>query len=461
MNTLRNKLILSYVLLALFIVASIGLVFNVFLEKLFIGYAIRKQEKQMEQLVASVNAGVSQNFTRGIPPYNQDMFETIGKTALDNGMILHISANGGEVDWDIRHHHLEECQIVLEHARYNMRSVNPKLEGEYQEQKFSLGNDAGIVTIGFYGPYNFNDEDVNLITTINRILINITISSLLLAIGIGVFMAKRLSLPIADVIGITKRIADGDFGARISTQPKTKEIRELVVSVNELSSRLDRVEQMKRRLASDVAHELRTPLTNLLSQTEAMIDGILTPDPKHLQCFYSEIDRLSALVGDLQKLTDIEDASIKLDKKWIIVKPFLDEIVHSFRIELDKKSLAVSLYCPPSLRAYADEMRLTQVFVNILSNAVKYSPERGLISIQAQSENQTTVFSVRDNGCGISEEDLPFIFERFYRADKSRTRNTGGAGIGLAITKALVTAHGGQICAESSINQGTMIRFCI
>jgi signal transduction histidine kinase len=444
-------------LLALFIVASIGLVFNVFLEKLFMGYAVRKQEKQMEQLVASVN----QNFVSGAPPDNREMFEMIGKTALDNGMILHINAFGGEIDWDIRHHYLEECQIVLEHAKYNMHSVNPDLEGEYQEQKFSLRNDAGIVTIGFYGPYNFNDEDVSLITRINRILINITVCSLLLAIGIGVFMAKRLSSPIADVISITKRIADGDFGAQIAAQTKTKEINELVVSVNDLSSRLDRVEQMKRRLASDVAHELRTPLTNLLSQTEAMIDGILTPDKKRLQCFYSEIDRLSALVGDLQKLTDIEDASIKLDKKWIIVKPFLDEIVHSFQVKLDKKSLVLSLYCLPSVRVYADRIRLTQIFVNILSNAVKYSPERGLISIQAQSEDQTTVFTVRDNGCGISEEDLPFIFERFYRADKSRTRSTGGAGIGLAIAKALVAAHGGLICAESSINQGTTIKFRI
>jgi signal transduction histidine kinase len=457
MNNLRNKLIFSYAILALFIVAIIGFVFNVFLEKLFMKYAVSKQEKQMEQLVASVN----RNFMDGVLSYSQDIFEMIGKTALDSGMILHIRANGGEIDWDIRRHYLEECQIVLEHAKYNMHSVNPKLVGEYQEEKFSLRNDVGTVTIGFYGPYNFNDEDVSLIATINRILINIAVCSLLLAVGLGVFMAKRLSAPIADVIGVTRKIANGDFGAQIAVKSKTKEIKELVASVNELSSQLNRVEQMKKRLASDVAHELRTPLTNLLSQTEAMIDGVLVPDKKHLQSFYSEIDRLATLVNDLQRLTDIEDESIKLDKTMICVKQFLKEIIHSFQFEMDKKNLSVSLDCPLSLRVCADKVRLHQILVNILSNAVKYSPENGVITVQVYPQSQKVTFIVRDNGCGISKEDLPFIFERFYRADKSRTRNTGGAGIGLAITKALVAAHGGEICAESSINQGTTIKFCI
>ena len=457
MATLRNKLIFSYSILALLIVAVISLVLNVFLDKVFTEYAISKQQRQMQQLVSRVN----QNFRNSIPSYRQELFEVIGKTALENGMILHVSTSSGEIDWDVRRHYRDQCQIVLDHAKFNMHSINPNLEGRYQEQNFLLGNNWGTITIGFYGPHNFTDEDVNLITTINRMLINITIGSLLLAVVIGFFMARVFSLPLGQVLAATQKIAKGEFGTRIATKSRTKEIHDLVTSVNEMAGRLDKMEKMKRRLTSDVAHELRTPLTNLKSQTEAMIDGILEPDQNRLSAFYAELERLDTLINDMQKLTDVEDDSLKLTREHFGIEPFLDNIIRSFQLELQKKRLAVTVDCPPELQVNADKVRLHQVFVNILSNAVKYSPEDSCISISAVPDKEQVVFTVVDTGCGISEEDLPFIFERFYRADKSRTRNTGGSGIGLAISKALVEAHGGRISAASASDTGTAFTFSI
>jgi len=208
MATLRNKLIFSYSILALLIVAVISLVLNVFLDKVFTEYAISKQQRQMQQLVSRVN----QNFRNSIPSYRQELFEVIGKTALENGMILHVSTSSGEIDWDVRRHYRDQCQIVLDHAKFNMHSINPNLEGRYQEQNFLLGNNWGTITIGFYGPHNFTDEDVNLITTINRMLINITIGSLLLAVVIGFFMARVFSLPLGQVLAATQKSPRGNSG---------------------------------------------------------------------------------------------------------------------------------------------------------------------------------------------------------------------------------------------------------
>jgi signal transduction histidine kinase len=457
MITVRNKLIISYILLALVIIAVIGIILNIFLEQVFAEYAIKKQQRQMNQIVTHIN----QDFRYDTPIFRQEVFEVIGRTALENGMILHVSTSSGEIDWDAKNHYREQCRIVLEHAKYNLHSVNPSLEGKYQEQNFLLGHNVGTVTIGFYGPYNYSDDDVSLIITINKVLINITIGSLLLAIGIGVYMARRLSLPLTEVLKATKKIAKGEFGTRIDMNSKTKEIHDLMVSVNDMAGHLHKLEQMKRRLTSDVAHELRTPLANLQSQAEAMIDGYLEPDKKRLQSFYAEIERLNTLINDLQKLTDIDDESIKLNKEFFSVESFLANIVCFFQLDLERKHLTLSVACPTDLQVHADKVRVHQILVNIVSNAVKYSPEHGIIHIRACPKSQKIEFCVEDNGCGISEEDLPFIFERFYRADKSRTRNTGGSGIGLAITKALVEAHGGRIHAQSAINQGTSLTFCI
>lgn len=456
MNTLRNKLICTYALIALFIVITVSILFNVFMQRLFMEYAQNKQEKQLEQIVQQVN----QSFRRNGQAYSQELFEVIGSAALQNGMILHINSNEQEIDWDIRQHRLEQCKLVLEHAEYNMHSVAPHLSGGYQEQSFLLGDGNGTITVGFYGPYNFNDDEVFLITTINRILVGITISSLLLAVLIGVYMAQKLMVPISDVINTTRRISMGELGIQASTNSKTKEISELVTSVNEMSSRLNQIERIKRRLTSDVAHELRTPISNIRSQTEAMIDGVLLPDKARLMGISNEIDRITAIVNDLRKLDDIEDNTSALNKERIEVESFLSEIIQVFQVELEKKRLSVSVQCAPVL-AYADRIRLAQIVTNILSNAIKYTPENGSIWVKAYHENDFAVFSIADNGCGISKEDLPYIFERFYRADKSRTRSTGGSGIGLAITKALVEAHGGRIWADSELRKGTAIQFTI
>ena len=190
------------------------------------------------------------------------------------------------------------------------------------------------------------------------------------------------------------------------------------------------------------------------------MDGILPTDTARLQSIYSEIERLTQIVNDLQKLTDVE-ADVMLNRTIVGVYSIFETISRSFEFEFAKKGVSLSFECEPTLSLVADHDRMIQIFGNLVSNAMKYTPRGGSIAITACRDMRNVLFSVKDTGCGIPEQDVPYIFERFYRADKSRTRSTGGAGIGLAITKALVSAHGGQIKVKSKVDEGTEFIFSL
>jgi signal transduction histidine kinase len=256
---------------------------------------------------------------------------------------------------------------------------------------------------------------------------------------------------------------------RIPDQYKTRELAELSRSLNELAAELEEAERRQMRLSSDIAHELRTPLTCLQGNLEAMIDGVYKPDQEHLESCHEEIMRLISLVQDLNTLTLFEwetgylsgeggsDVSYgrakNLHKTEFDLAKLLRITAEQFRTAANEKGIEIKLNLIES-PITADYDRLKQVFINLLSNAVKYT-DRGSITIAIGEGAGGWVVTIADTGIGIPESDLPHIFERFYRSDKSRSRRTerfgtGGAGIGLTIAAAIVQAHGGTIGAESS-----------
>jgi signal transduction histidine kinase len=224
--------------------------------------------------------------------------------------------------------------------------------------------------------------------------------------------------------------------------------------IRQYTDALKQQELLRKRLTSDVAHELRTPLTAVSSHLEAMIDGLWEVTPARLQSCYEEIGRISGLVADLEQLAKTENENLRLSKTEVDLLELAHTVVNNFETEAAKKKLSVSVDGEKTV-IFADKDRLNQVLTNLLSNAIKYTPENGEIQITANNTEKSGIITVADNGIGIPEGDLPFIFERFYRADKSRTRSTGGAGIGLAIAKSIVEAHGGKIEAKSEPGQGS------
>ena len=210
----------------------------------------------------------------------------------------------------------------------------------------------------------------------------------------------------------------------------------------------EKQEDVRRQLTSDVAHELRTPVANVSSQLEAMIEEVWEPTKERLQSCYDELGRISGIISDLEKLRQIEASNMVLEKEPVDLLELAQAVKTAFEPELAKKKLTCMVTGESAIIS-GDQRRLHQVIFNLVSNAVKYSTESGQILIDIHNSGKNVQLTVKDQGIGIAKEDIPLIFERFYRTDRSRNRKTGGAGIGLTIVKAIVLAHGGNISVES------------
>jgi len=225
-------------------------------------------------------------------------------------------------------------------------------------------------------------------------------------------------------------------------------------TINRLAETLGQQEVLRKRLTADVAHELRTPLATLQSHLEAMVDGIWQPNIDRLSSCHEETIRLAKLVGDLEQLARYEGENPVLDKQPFDLANLLQRIATNFAGEFRNQNVTLTVQPSPQL-VEADEDKVSQIFVNLVANALKFTPSGGAVAITMTGTEQQVTVSVRDTGIGIAGEDLPYIFERFYRADKSRHRLTGGSGIGLAIVKSLVEAHHGSITVTSEPGRGS------
>jgi signal transduction histidine kinase len=240
------------------------------------------------------------------------------------------------------------------------------------------------------------------------------------------------------------------------------EIGELASAFNTMSDRLARLEQARRNMVSDVAHELRTPLSCILGYLEALQDGVTSPTPDLIAPLYEEASLLRRLVMDLQELALAESGQLKLERHSILLPDLVEQAVSVFQRQAVHSSLVIHVDIPQDLPPiFADSERIGQVLRNLLKNAISYTPEQGLITICASAHNALIHVTVSDTGIGIEPEHLPYLFDRFYRTDRSRTQDMGGAGLGLAIVKYIVEAHGGHIWAESTPGKGAAFIFTL
>ncbi|MDR0876136.1 MAG: HAMP domain-containing protein [Clostridiales Family XIII bacterium] len=282
--------------------------------------------------------------------------------------------------------------------------------------------------------------------------------SVIFSVAMSFILARQISHPIVKAAAVTEQIAAGDYDVRFESPTKTTELHDLVEAVNHLAGALSKQETLRRQLTADVAHELRTPLTTLGTHLEAMTEGVWEPTPDRLNSCHEEILRLGKMVSDIERLERAEADDLQLDKTETDLFALAQSVTDNFAGELSKKNLRLDL-CGEASIVSVDKDRIAGVIGNLISNAVKYTPDGGGIRITVEDKDKAGILTIEDTGIGISETDLPYIFERFYRADKSRTRGTGGAGIGLAIAKSVVTAHGGEVTAQSEPGQGS--RFTI
>lgn len=449
---MRTKLSLSYVSVALISVFLISVLANLLLDKHFKEYIIQKQERKNKEIVSLV----SRQFKVG-NEWNMQAIENICISALEQGMIIKLKDSSEKVIWDARLHDNELCEQMLAHIEQNMSSRYPNWKGMYVEDIYPITyklSKVGEIIIGYYGPYYFNDSDLAFINTLNKALIGVGVFSLFLSLLLSSVMSKRLSTPISRVITTAQMISKGYFEDRITEQSSTKEIAQLTETINNLAETLENQELLRKRLTADVAHELRTPLATLQSHMEAMIDGIWEPSTERLKSCHEEIMRINRMVGDLEKLARYESENLILTKTSFDISELIRHIIRNFENEFLNKDIDIEFIGEEEI-VEADRDKISQVIINLISNAVKYTPQGGKVEVLVKGSHDVTEITVKDTGKGIPPEDLSRIFERFYRADKSRNRMTGGAGIGLTIAKAIIEAHKGKIQVKSEVNEGT------
>jgi len=303
--------------------------------------------------------------------------------------------------------------------------------------------------------YNISPDSSHhmFVSSVHRYLVWSSIAAIVLAVALSFLLVKRALGPLTQMTGIATRISLGDYSGRAPIITRD-EVGQLAEAFNGMAESLQRIEQLRKTMLMDVAHELRTPLTNIQGYLEALIDKVATPSRKNFELLLEETMRLVHLVEGVLRLAEADAARTDLHITKIQLSDVIARVMEQFKPQFDKNSLKVETnYIKDKNRLHADLDKISQVISNLLQNALQYTPTGGTVRVFMESltGERKVVFS--NTGGELAEEDLPFIFERFYRAEKSRSRDHGGAGIGLAIVKELIEAHKGRIGAEVYDNE--------
>lgn len=454
--SLRVKLTMAFIIFAVILIGIVTVFANFVMKKQFESYTVNKLDKSVQDMLSEVEG----RFTN-VENRNAEAIEDIGVRALGEGLMLRVKNEAGTVLWDAWEHNNGFCTEMLQHIAMNMTSYDSNFQGSYQEEAYPVlvdGQPVGSIEVGYYGPYFYSETDIQYLEDLNKFLLITGGGSLLLCLFLGALIARRLTQPIASVIAAAGRIAKGDLGSRITEKSTTSEIADLTDSINSMAQELSEQEQLRKRLTADVAHELRTPLATLQSHMEAMIDGIWEAEPKRLISCHEEILRMTKLVGELQTLSQYDSETLTLQKERMDVSELVRRVAKNFENEFQTKDISLDFSGSEAWVA-ADKDKISQVLVNLISNALNYTPSGARVTISTDTTADEISITVSDTGIGISDSDLPYIFERFYRTDKSRNRATGGSGIGLTIAKNIITAHGGRMEVHSQVNRGSSFTF--
>jgi two-component system, OmpR family, sensor histidine kinase BaeS len=284
-------------------------------------------------------------------------------------------------------------------------------------------------------------EDTLVVVLIVAVAVAVVLAVLLAAIA-----GRWLALPLRNLSAAARRIAEGEIGGQIP-RGAGEELTSLTDSFNQMSASLLEQERLRRELVSNAAHELRTPLTNLKGYLEGMRDGVISADRATLESLWEETERLVRLSESLDRL---EEDDPPIERHDVDLARAIETAVALARPAAARKDLSWSVDVAPNLAARANPDHLAQVLANLLQNAVRYTPDGGTISVSADERSDDVLVTIANTGTAISPEELPRVFERFYRVDRSRDRRSGGAGIGLAIVKQLVERAGGRVGAQSA-----------
>lgn len=449
---LNKKLILSLVSLIIIVILSIALSINSVFNKKFEQYIIRNNENEISNIIDSIKS----KYVNG--EWELSSIQQIGEDAINKGIFVDLYDKDSNLVWGAMTYNKNMCHMVMGSIENNMNYMINNSKSNYTEKLFEIKNldneIIGNIKIGSYGSLYYMDNDIDFLKEINKVITSIGIIMTLITIVIAILIANNISKPIEVVSNMANLIGEGGYDNKIDYNSNIVEIDVLIKSINDLSVKLEEQEILRKRLTTDISHELRTPLTSVQTHLEAMIDGIWEPDIERLNSVNEEVIRLTNLVNQLQNLARFDSEKNKLNLSEVNIETLIKNIVYNNQGRALEKNINIAC-CLESVSIYLDKVKISQVIVNLLSNAIRYTNNGGEIYIRAYRESNNIKIHFKDNGIGIPQERLNYIFERFYRIDESRNKDTGGIGVGLTIVKSIVDLHKGKIEVKSKINEGS------
>jgi len=447
--SLVKKLSLGFLFTIIVAVLIVSLISNYMVGEKFNNYLVAQQADKVNNII--VIAEDLYKDKTGFANINND---EISRYAVSEELYIQVKDLSGNIVYDSGNSHLQHKNMME-----SMMGSNSNMNaGVYKEETHSLVKDKkniGTIVVGYFGTSYLSQGALTFKMTLNHSFIISGFIALMVGLAVSIFLAKQLTNPIVKITKTANEMRRGNLAVRSEVSSKTKEIEELSASINYLAETLQDQEMLRKRLSSDMAHEIKTPLTTLRTHVEALLDGIWQPTEERLQSIYDEIERLTNLVDNLRNLAKLEQADSKLIKTKFNLSSELEKIILSFEPLFSKNCYVIMSRLDENIWVCMDKDKLKQIMHNLLSNSYKYLKPGGKVIVELKEEKEGITIKVEDNGIGIPEKDIPFIFERFYRTDLSRNTNTGGTGIGLTITKGLVESHTGKISVESKEGEGS------
>lgn len=446
LQTLRSRILFYFLIVSLIGILALSVFIQYGFESSFKSYLDNNREKKIDRVIGEIQKEYKQNGNFSSTQVN----EYIHEFAMTDQLYFQIF---DRVD------HLQMDSSRIRGMMNSLGLTEPVTNGEeWQTKSYTLMVNNKVIgkLVAIY-PEGLIADESTFLQTIQLYIYASVCLTIVLAIVFSMIFSKKLTSGLKKLSFATKELRQHNLDIRIPLTGLPSEVKELAISFNKLAESLAKEEMLRKQFTGDLAHELRTPLATLRSQIEAFQDGIWEPTSQRLEQCHEELMRLVRFVNEMEKLLAAENPQMKLEKVDLEAGGVLTALWEMFQPICKQKGVELILREPLQEEWFkADKDRLVQILTNILNNALKYTPEGQSVTLSVLSEEDDYVgFMIEDEGPGISEDDIPHIFERFYRGDKSRDRKTGGVGIGLSIVKALMDAHNGVIKVKSKLNKGT------
>jgi two-component system, OmpR family, sensor histidine kinase BaeS len=448
LQTLRSKILFYLILISMIGIIIVSFFIQYGFEESFSSYLDRNREKKIDRIITEVEKDYKLNghFT------SDPVFGLLHEHAMTEQLYFQLYDRLGQLQMDS-----SNIRGLLN--SFGLAEPAPNGE-EWHSKTYTLRVDNQVIgkLVAIY-PKGLIDDEYTFIQTIQLYIYAAVCLTIVLAIIFSMLFSKKLTAGLQKLSFAANELQNHNLDIRIPLSGLPTEVKDIAISFNNLAVSLAKEESLRKHFTGDLAHELRTPLATLRSQIEAFQDGIWEPTPQRLQTTHEELMRLVRLVNELEKLLAAENPQIRLEKIELDAGSVLAALFEMFLPLFKEKGVHLQIEEPIQDEMFeADKDRLMQILSNILNNALKYTPAGKHVTISVQTKMDGYVgFKIQDEGSGMADEDIPHIFERFYRGDKSRDRKTGGVGIGLSIVKALMDAHKGVIKVKSKLNKGTSV----